>query len=122
MWKFSCVILSGLLLMSCEKKQDSQTRSSHFQQNEESPQYQQALKRYLFDYAKKKSPLVDTIKIEGNRLYVKFSRPEAGFNYSAFARSAALEFNQFKQKQLGFTGVSVYCIHDSGTVAHAIVR
>ena len=120
MRKTTLLFLCFLLFFSCSKKEG--TSGSHFSLKETSPEYHAMAMDYMKAYLDKECTLVDTIKIDGNQLYIKFKPSDTPFAYTEFARTTGVAFNRFKQKKLGYTGVVVYCITDSGTVAHAMVQ
>ncbi|OGJ89974.1 MAG: hypothetical protein A2487_16060 [Candidatus Raymondbacteria bacterium RifOxyC12_full_50_8] len=64
---------------------------------------------------------VDSVKIDGAKMYINVTKEMPDSLYKELARRAALELNKFKQKKLGYTGITVICVNDNGAVAHALV-
>ena len=123
MRKLTPVLLFVFLLFGCGKKPgDDRTGGMIFKMDESSPEYHAMAVDHMKKYVDQNSTLVDTIKIEGNKLFIKFRNADPAFPFAEFAKTAGVEFNSFKLKKLRYGGVSVYCITDSGIVAHAMVQ
>jgi hypothetical protein len=109
------------LTLACSKKPEAGKDATYFRLEENSPEYHSLVTAHMKEYCRQAAG-VDSIRIEGNKLFIIFKGADRSFDYSQFARNAGVEFNQFKKKKLSYRGVTVYCINDSGTVAHAIVQ
>lgn len=122
MGKVLLAALCLLLVFACSKKQEAGKETTYFRLEENSPEYHALVTAHMKEYCRREAVAVDSIRVEGNKLFIIFKGADRSFDYSQFARNAGVEFNQFKKKKLSYRGVTVYCINDSGTVAHAIVQ
>jgi hypothetical protein len=116
---FLAAVVLCFSFSACSKKNEEK---SFFRYDEKGKEYQTLARDYMSKYVAGQTGLVDTVKVEGENLYLRFSTKVENYNYKDFAKKCAVEFNKFKRKTLGYTGVVVYCITDSGTIAHAIAQ
>jgi hypothetical protein len=112
-----CVLL---FLVSCSKNDEKKGAFSYMDENGE--KYRDMATTHMKKFVRDETGLVDTIKVEGKKMYVKFKVQLEDYNYKDFAKRCAIEYNKYKKQTLGYTGVVVYCITDSGTIAHAIAQ
>jgi hypothetical protein len=116
---FLAVAVLFFSFSACSKKKEEK---SFFRYDEKGKEYQTMAREHMSKYVASQTGLVDTVKVDGENLYLRFSTKVENYSYKDFARKCAVEFNKFKRKTLGYTGVVVYCITDSGTIAHAIAQ